>query len=122
MTCHYEPSLGDRRISVVTLGDQTGPSGYDGYYGATSNEGLVMMIDRIRAVYRDGAFRPAIPCDYPENHEVELLVQEPTVRDPSVSDSDERIRILRQITERMQKNPIPAGAPRFSRDEIHERT
>jgi len=80
-----------------------------------------MMIERIRAVYRDGAFRPATPCNFPENSEVELLVQETTLRDPSVSDPDEHLRILQRVTERMQKNPLPSGAPRFGRDELHER-
>jgi len=86
------------------------------------NEGLIKMIERIRAVYRDGAFLPETPCSFPENFEVELLVQGTTVRSPCVSDSEERLRILRQVTERMQNNPLPSGAPRFSRDELHERS
>jgi hypothetical protein len=28
---------------------------------------------------------------------------------------------LRQVTQRMKRNPIPAEAPRFTRDELHER-
>ncbi len=79
------------------------------------------MTQVIRAVYRDGAFRPETPCDFPENSEVEILVQESRVRGPSVNDPAERHRILRQIAERMQGNPLPPGAPRFSRDELHER-
>ena len=79
------------------------------------------MTQRIRAIFRDGAFRPETPCDFPENSEVDLLVQEATVRGPSVTDVDERLRILRRIAERMQNNPLPSGAPRFSRDELHER-
>jgi predicted DNA-binding antitoxin AbrB/MazE fold protein len=79
------------------------------------------MIQRIRAIYRDGAFRPEPRCDLAENAEVDLVVQEAGVCEPSVSDRSERLRILRQITERMQSNPLPAGAPRFSRDELHER-
>ena len=79
------------------------------------------MTQIIRAVYRDGAFRPETPCDLPENSEVEILVQESRGRGPSVTDPVERHRILRQITERMQGNPLPPGAPRFSRDELHER-
>ncbi len=79
------------------------------------------MIRRIRAVYRDGAFRPETPCDLPDNFQVELLIQEDSVQKPRITDPDERRRILRQVTGRMQGNPIPAGAPRFSRDELHER-
>jgi len=83
--------------------------------------GILPMNQRIRAVYRNGAFCPETPCDLPENSEVDLLVQETNVRGPSVTDPDERIRILRRITERMQSNPLPSGAPHFSRDELHER-
>jgi len=79
------------------------------------------MTQRMRAVYRDGAFLPAVPCDLPENSEVELVVQEPTTHGPSVTDPDERLRILRRVTGRMRGNPLPADAPRFSRDQLHER-
>ena len=79
------------------------------------------MTQIIRAVYRDGAFRPKTPCDFPENSEVEILVQDSTVRGPSVHDPADRQRILRRIAERMQGNPLPPGARRFSRDELHER-
>ena len=83
--------------------------------------GVLSMIHRIRAIYRNGAFCPEAPCDLPENSEVDLLVEETNVRSPSVTDPAERIRILQRITERMQSNPLPSGAPRFSRDELHER-
>ena len=79
------------------------------------------MIQRIRAVYRNGAFCPETPCDLPDDSEVDLLVQEANVRGPSVTDPDERARILHRITERMQNNPLPSGTPPFSRDELHER-
>ena len=79
------------------------------------------MIKRIRAIYRDGAFCPETPCDLPENAEVDLLVQPPTVSPPSVTDPVERQTILEQQASRMQSNPLPANAPAFSREELHER-
>lgn len=79
------------------------------------------MTQKIQAIYRDGAFHPETPCHFPENSQVELLVQDSSVRGPSVLDPDERLRILRRVAERMQNNPLPADAPRFSRDELHER-
>jgi len=79
------------------------------------------MTERIRAVYRDGVFLPETPCNYPENFEVELLIQGTTSRGPCVIDSEQRLRILRQVTERMQNNPLPSDAPRFNRDELHGR-
>lgn len=79
------------------------------------------MIQRIRAIYRDGAFRPATPCALPENSEVELLIQQAVAREPSVVDPDDRRHVLRQVVERMQNNPLPPNTSRFSRDELHER-
>ena len=40
---------------------------------------------------------------------------------PRVADPEERKRILQRVVDRMKNNPIPEGAPRFSRDELHER-
>ena len=110
-----------RRRACYPLGDKGGRFHYTGECRVDSNEGLLTMTQRIRAVYRDGAFRPEVPCNFPENSEVELLVQESMVSRPSVTDPVERHRILRQITKRMQENPLPPGAPRFSREELHER-
>jgi hypothetical protein len=45
-----------------------------------------------------------------------MLVQPPEVTTP-----EERARILENVVERMKRNPLPSNAPRFSRDEMHER-
>ena len=79
------------------------------------------MIQTIRAVFREGAFCPSTPCDFPENAEVDLLAQETSMHRPCVTDAEQRELILRRITERMQNNPLPPTASRFSRDELHER-
>ena len=79
------------------------------------------MTYRTKAIYRGGAFVPETRCDLPEESEVDLLVQGPFVTAPSITDPEQRTRVLQQITERMKRNPIPAEAPRFSRDELHER-
>jgi len=79
------------------------------------------MSQRLRAIYRDGAFVPQTPCDLPEDSEVELIIQGPYLLPPKVKDASARAQILKQIVERMRQNPIPAGAPRLTRDELHER-
>jgi hypothetical protein len=79
------------------------------------------MTYRTKAVYRGGAFVPETRCDLPEETQVDLLVQEPALVSPAITDPEQRARTLRQITQRMRQNPIPAGAPRFTRDELHER-
>jgi hypothetical protein len=68
-----------------------------------------------------GTFLVREPCDLPENAEVELFVQGPVLTPPTVSDSDEKARILAEMTERMRQNPLPAAAPRFTRDQLQER-
>ena len=80
------------------------------------------MQDTLRAIYRNGAFVPVVPCNLPEETEVEVVVrEEPKVTPPSVTDPNERARIMRELIARMQSNPIPADAPRFTREELHER-
>ena len=71
------------------------------------------MTYRTKAIYRGGAFLPKTQCDLPEDAEVDLLVQGPLAIPPAITDPQQRARLLRQITERMKRNPIPAAAPRF---------
>ena len=79
------------------------------------------MIAKLRATYRNGMFVPQRACDLPEGTEVELTVEEPAILSPAVSDPEERQRIIQRLLKRMEENPIPASAPRFTRDELHER-
>jgi predicted DNA-binding antitoxin AbrB/MazE fold protein len=75
----------------------------------------------LKAVYHDGAFVPKEPCDVPENAEVELIIQGPYLIPPQVTETEQREQILRTLLERMKQNPIPAGAPIPTRDQLHER-
>ncbi|HEX7176022.1 MAG TPA: antitoxin family protein [Pyrinomonadaceae bacterium] len=80
------------------------------------------MSQTLKAIYRDGAFIPQVPCDLPEGAEVELTVSAPRSLPPPVTDPEERKRILEEMVARMRANPIPADAPRrFTREELHER-
>jgi hypothetical protein len=79
------------------------------------------MLDHVRAVFRDGAFYPVTPCAVPENSEVDLTVRPAGLEPPMITDPEERRRILKRVTQRMRDNPIPENAPRFTRDELHER-
>jgi hypothetical protein len=76
---------------------------------------------QVRAIYRDGAFVVKQPCDLPQESEVDLIVQGPLTMPPIETDPDQRARVLRGVTQRMRNNPIPAEAPRYTRDELHER-
>jgi predicted DNA-binding antitoxin AbrB/MazE fold protein len=79
------------------------------------------MSQRVRAIYQNGAFIPREPCNLPENSEVELVIEKPHIIPPVVTDPEERKRILKRMVERMRANPIPANAPHFTREELHER-
>ena len=79
------------------------------------------MSQALRAIYHSGTFILQTACDLPEGVEVELLVKSPSVIPPKIADFVSRQEFLRQIVERMQQNPIPPNAPRFTRDILHER-
>ena len=79
-------------------------------------------MQRLKAIYQNGAFVPQTPCDLPENSEVDLIIETPRVIPPKVTDPEERKRILEELIQSMRDNPIPANAPaRFTREELHER-
>lgn len=78
-------------------------------------------MQRLKAVYQNGAFVPQAPCDLPEGSEVELTIHDPYTIPPSVTDPKERARILKELVQRMKDNPLPADAPHFTREELHER-
>jgi predicted DNA-binding antitoxin AbrB/MazE fold protein len=79
------------------------------------------MSQRIRAVFHDGVFIPRQPCDLPEGAEVEIVIQQPHILPPEVTDPEERAALLKKVVQSMQDNPFPADAPKFTRDELHER-
>jgi predicted DNA-binding antitoxin AbrB/MazE fold protein len=75
----------------------------------------------VRAVYHNGVFVSRELCDIPEGSEVELIIQGPALLPPELRGSEEKERILKIMVERMQQNPIPARAPRLTREALHER-
>jgi len=80
------------------------------------------MVQRLKAVYQNGAFVPQTPCDLPENSEVELIIEGPRVLPPTITDPEERKRIIEELIQSMRDNPISDNAPtRFTREELHER-
>jgi hypothetical protein len=79
------------------------------------------MNPKIRAIYRNGAFVPRETLGLPDETEVSLTIEGGITIPPKVTDSAERARLLRQITERMRNNPLPDNAQRLTRDELHGR-
>ncbi len=82
------------------------------------------MSVRLRVIYKDGAFVPVTAGDLSgvrENAEVEITLHDPYTLPPTVTDPVERTQIIRELLARMNANPIPVNAPRFTREELHER-
>jgi predicted DNA-binding antitoxin AbrB/MazE fold protein len=79
------------------------------------------MIHRLKAIYQGGVFVPREPCSVPEGSEVELIVQGPAIFPPAVKEPEAQQHLLRVLVERMQQNPLPAGAPRLTREALNER-
>lgn len=75
----------------------------------------------LKAIYRNGAFILQTACELPEETEVELLIQPSQVTSPPIADVEAKRQFLKLLIERMQQNPIPTNAPRFTRDMLYER-
>lgn len=79
------------------------------------------MLQPLKAVYRNGAFVLQTAFEFPEETEVELLIQSPQAVSPPITDIETKRQFLKSLIERMQQNPIPLNAPRFTREMLHER-
>jgi predicted DNA-binding antitoxin AbrB/MazE fold protein len=79
------------------------------------------MPQTLKAVYRNGTFILQTALELPEGTEVELLIQSSQVVSPPIVDVETKRQFLKSLIERMQQNPIPMNAPRFTRDMLHER-
>lgn len=79
------------------------------------------MPHSIKAVYHKGVFVPQEPCNIPEGLEVEVIIQGPLLLPPEIKGAEEKKRILRSIVERTQQNALPTGAPRLTREALHDR-
>ena len=79
------------------------------------------MTGPIQATFRDGVFIPTLPCAIPDNASVELFVETESTAAPVPMSVAERAQRLAALVARMKSRPFPTNAPRFTRDELHER-
>ena len=79
------------------------------------------MIYKLKAVYRAGAFVPQDALFLPDETEVELTVEPAQLVPAHVQNAEERRRRMQILVNRMQQNPIPPDAPKFTREQLHER-
>ncbi len=78
------------------------------------------MLEPVHAVFRDGAFYPSDPCSLPNDSRVTLIVQ-PVLTPPLEANPKERERTLSDLIAEFERRAMPPDAPRFTRDELHER-
>ncbi len=57
----------------------------------------------------------------PENAEVEITIHDPYTLPPTITDPDERARLLREVAQNMNANSFTGDPPRLTREELHER-
>ena len=76
---------------------------------------------RVKAIYQKGAFLLEEPYDLPEGSRVALAIEGSILLPPGTSAPEEKRRIRKTLVERMRANPIPTGAPRLTRDVLHDR-
>jgi predicted DNA-binding antitoxin AbrB/MazE fold protein len=76
----------------------------------------------LNAVFERGSFRPESPVELPEGTLVRLAVERlPSAPEPPTLSIEERRRIRQRVVERMMRNPLPPGAPRFKRSDMYDR-
>ena len=82
---------------------------------------LAKVAADLAASDEDSLKRSLLEGNSPENTKAEPAVHDPYTIPPAVTDPAERAALLREVVESMKSNPIPANAPRFTREELHER-
>jgi predicted DNA-binding antitoxin AbrB/MazE fold protein len=79
-------------------------------------------MDIVNAVFKHGAFQPEGPVKLAEGTRVRLAVELKDDATPGRSLSVEERRIIRcGVVERMKRNPLPADASPFRRDDMYDR-
>ncbi len=68
------------------------------------------MFKKVKATYSNGTFIPNIPCNLPDNTEVELMVNFPSEYAQDVLDPETRKAILHELLTRMRQSSLMAHA------------
>jgi len=76
---------------------------------------------RIRATFHAGTCVPHQPYELPEGANVDLLIENPTLLPPQVSDPQERARRSSELVENIRRHPLTVDASHLTREELHDR-
>jgi len=81
------------------------------------------MYQLLKAVYEHGSLVPEVPLDLPEGTEVIVTVHQTGagLEPPRVGSPEERKRLMQEFVSHVIATPFSGPAPRFSRDDMHER-
>ncbi len=78
-------------------------------------------MQRVHAVFTNGAFVPNEPYDLPEGTEVDLFISTEGRMEEPLAPPQDRGQIMARLIERMSSEKLSPDAPRFTRDELHDR-
>jgi predicted DNA-binding antitoxin AbrB/MazE fold protein len=81
------------------------------------------MSQIVEAIYEDGILKTLEPLNLEERTKVRIQITggNSLIISPKVTEPDEKLRILKEVTQRMLQNPLPPDAPHLTREELHER-
>lgn len=85
------------------------------------------MTNVVTAVFEHGSFLPDGPCDLPEGTRVVLAIkcienaEGAKAAPPEVESLQKRRRLLREVVQRMMRNPLPPGGPQVKRSDMYDR-
>jgi predicted DNA-binding antitoxin AbrB/MazE fold protein len=79
-------------------------------------------VELLNAVFEHGSFRPETPVVLPEGTRVRLAIERvQSAPQAQALPIDERRHIRQRVVERMMRNPLPPGTPRFNRNDAYDR-
>jgi predicted DNA-binding antitoxin AbrB/MazE fold protein len=79
-------------------------------------------MELMNAVFEHRSFRPDTPVELPEGTRVRLAIERvQSAPQPQPPPIDQRRRIRQRVVERMMRNPLPTGTPRFDRSDAYDR-
>lgn len=76
---------------------------------------------RISAIYRNGVFVPEFELPLANETAVELVIAESDTPQTTVLSDAEKAKLRQRATSFMKQHRLSPEAPRFSRDDLHER-
>ena len=76
---------------------------------------------RIPAVYRDGVFVPDAELELANDTPAEILIEDAALKGVKTLNSEQRAQLRLEAVATMRQQRLSREAPRFTREELHDR-